>query len=142
MEHVLDQTATTYSHSTVRAMTGAEIKDVLEDVADNLFNTDPYYQQGGDMVRVGGMTYSLDVSKTIGHRVSNMRIGETLIDTTKTYKVAGWASVSEDTSGEPIWDLLARWLRAKGTVSVSSVNMPSISGVDFSSGVTSVCDER
>ena len=142
MEHVLDQTATTYSHSTVRAMTGAEIKDVLEDVADNLFNTDPYYQQGGDMVRVGGMTYSLDVSETIGQRVSNMRIGETLIDATKTYKVAGWASVSEDTSGEPIWDLLARWLRAKGTVSVSSVNMPSISGVDFSSDVTSMCDER
>ncbi len=142
MEHVLDQTATTYSHSTVRTMTGAEIKDVLEDVADNLFNADPYYQQGGDMVRVGGMTYSLDVSETIGHRVSNMRIGETLIDATKTYKVAGWASVSENASGEPIWDLLARWLRAKGTVSVSSVNMPSISGIDLSSGATSLCDDR
>ena len=123
-------------------MTGAEIKDVLEDVADNLFNADPYYQQGGDMVRVGGMTYSLDISETIGHRVSNMRIGETLIDATKAYKVAGWASVSENASGEPIWDLLARWLRAKGTVSVSSVNMPSISGIDLSSGATPLCDDR
>ena len=62
-EDLLDQTAITYPYVTVNELTGETIKTILEDVADNLFNPDPYYQQGGDMVRVGGMRYAIDPTR-------------------------------------------------------------------------------
>ncbi len=101
-------------------MTGETLKLILEDVADNLFNPDPYYQQGGDMVRVGGMGYTIDITKPQGERFSDMtllRTGER-IDPAKTYVVAGWASVNQGTEGPAIWDVVESYIRRKGTVSV------------------------
>ena len=91
MEHVLDQTAITYPYTTLTPMSGEMIKVVLEDVADNLFNPDPYYQQGGDMVRVGGLEYTINPAADSGNRISDMRLNGQLIDAGKNYKVAGWA---------------------------------------------------
>ncbi len=135
MEHLMDQTATTYSHSTLTAMTGATIKTVLEDVADNLFNPDPYYQQGGDMVRVGGMTYAIDPSAPMGSRISDMRLGGKLLDAGKTYKVAGWAPVAEGASGEPVWDVVAQWLRSEKVVKPRKLNTPRLVGVQGNPGI-------
>lgn len=139
MEALLEQTATTYSYSTLTEMTGESIKMILEDVADNIFNADPYYQQGGDMVRVGGMTYTIEPNALIGSRISDMRIADTLIDPNKTYKVAGWASVRADASGELVWDLVARWLKNKKIVLSKDPNIPRIRGVDGSLGMTANC---
>ena len=135
MEHLMDQTATTYSHSTLTAMTGATIKTVLEDVADNLFNPDPYYQQGGDMVRVGGMTYAIDPTAAMGSRISDMRLGGKLIDAGKTYKVAGWAPVAEGATGEPVWDVVAQWLRSEKVVKPRKLNTPRLLGVQGNPGI-------
>ena len=135
MEHLMDQTATTYSHSTLTAMTGATIKTVLEDVADNLFNADPYYQQGGDMVRVGGMTYAIDPAAPMGSRISDMRLGGKLLDADKTYKVAGWAPVAEGASGEPVWDVVAQWLRSEKTISPRKLNTPRLIGMQGNPGI-------
>jgi sulfur-oxidizing protein SoxB len=118
-------------------MTGEAIKGVLEDVADNLFNPDPYYQQGGDMVRVGGLHYTIDPLARMGQRISNMRLGEKLIEAHKSYKVAGWASVSEQSQGgsqEPIWDLMANYLRSLKTVDIKSLNSPNVLGVRDNQG--------
>jgi sulfur-oxidizing protein SoxB len=93
-------------------MTGGQIKDVLEDVCDNLFNADPYHQQGGDMVRVGGMAYTCAPAEAIGKRISELKLDNGRpIEAGKSYKVAGWASVNEQ-AGAPVWDVLARHLRA------------------------------
>lgn len=131
-EWLLDMTATTYSWATLTEMTGEMVKTVMEDVADNLFNPDPYYQQGGDMVRVGGLTYSFDPTESIGKRVSDMRLKGELIDPNKTYKVAGWAPVAEDaaTAGHPmVWDLVEQWLKARGgKVEAREPNMPKLLG--------------
>ena len=135
MEHLMDQTATTYSYSTVTDMSGSTIKSVMEDVADNLFNPDPYYQQGGDMVRVGGMTYSIDPNAQIGARIQDMRLNGKLIEANKSYKVAGWAPVSEGATGEPVWDVVADWLRAQKTVSPRKPNTPRIIGVEGNPGI-------
>jgi sulfur-oxidizing protein SoxB len=93
----------------------------MEDVADNLFNEDHYYQQGGDMVRVGGMGYRIDINKPIGERISNLTLLKTgeAIDASKTYVVAGWASVNEGTEGPPIWDVAENYIKSEGTVSVA-----------------------
>jgi sulfur-oxidizing protein SoxB len=92
----LDQTAITDPYTTVTNMSGEMIKTILEDVADNLFNPDPYYQQGGDMVRVGGMQYTIDPAQSAGNRITDMRLNGKAIEAGKTYKVAGWAPVSEE----------------------------------------------
>jgi S-sulfosulfanyl-L-cysteine sulfohydrolase len=128
-EHVMDQTATTYSYTTVNEMTGETIKTVLEDIADNLFNPDPYYQQGGDMVRVGGLQYTIDPLATQGKRVTDMRLGGKPIEANKNYKVAGWAPVSEaarDAKTEPVWDVVETWLKAKKRVTPRRLNQPRI----------------
>jgi S-sulfosulfanyl-L-cysteine sulfohydrolase len=128
-EHVMDQTATTYSYTTVTDMTGETIKTVLEDIADNLFNPDPYYQQGGDMVRVGGLQYTIDPLAAQGKRITDMRLGGAPIDATKTYKVAGWAPVSEaarDAKTEPVWDVVESWLKSKKRVTARKLNQPRI----------------
>lgn len=135
MENLMDQTATTYSHSTLTEMTGSMIKTVMEDVADNLFNPDPYYQQGGDMVRVGGMTYAIDPNAAMGSRVQDMRLNGVPIEATKKYKVAGWAPVAEGASGEPVWDVVATWLRSKKSVPSLPLNTPRIIGMDANPGM-------
>jgi sulfur-oxidizing protein SoxB len=138
MEHVLDQTAITYPYATLTDMSGEMIKAVLEDVAGNLFDPDPYFQQGGDMVRVGGLTYTLKPNAKQGSRIHDMRLGGQLIDAAKTYKVAGWAPVSEaarDTGGPPVWDLVAGWLRDKKRIAPRVLNTPRIEGLGANAGL-------
>ncbi|QWE17809.1 thiosulfohydrolase SoxB [Polynucleobacter corsicus] len=140
-ENLLDQTAITYPYTTVTNMTGETIKTILEDVADNLFNPDPYYQQGGDMVRVGGMQYTIDPVASAGKRISDMRLNGKDIDPSKTYKVAGWAPVSEDAKnvgGEPIWDVMERHLRDVKVVRAVKLNEPMIKGVKNNPGMVSL----
>jgi S-sulfosulfanyl-L-cysteine sulfohydrolase len=116
MEDVLSQTAITYPYTTLTEISGATIKGILEDVADNLFNPDPYRQQGGDMVRVGGMTYACRPHESMGRRISDMRLGEKPIEAGKTYKVAGWAPVGEGVQGEAIWEAVRTYLLASKVV--------------------------
>jgi len=139
MEHLLDQTAISYPWTTTTTMSGATIKTILEDVADNLFNPDPYYQQGGDMVRVGGLHYTIDPNAGAGQRISAMTLRGKNIDADKTYKVAGWAPVAEaarDAGGEPIWDLMSRYLKSIKTVKARKLNLPVIKGVAGNPGLT------
>ena len=140
-EHIMDQTAITYPWTTVTMMTGATIKSILEDVGDNLFNPDPYYQQGGDMVRVGGMTYTCVPNAKIGNRIQDMRLHGMPIEADKKYKVAGWAPVSEDAKkaaldrkAPPIWDVVETWFKDKPTVRAPIPNLPRLKGVDFNPG--------
>lgn len=137
MEHVLDQTAITYPWTTVTQMSGEMIKTVLEDVCDNLFNPDPYYQQGGDMVRVGGLQYTCNPAAKAGQRISNMMLHGRLLDPGKNYKVAGWAPVSEEAknAGEPVWELVARYLRDVRTLKPVELNMPKLIGADNNPGI-------
>ncbi|HNH36354.1 MAG TPA: thiosulfohydrolase SoxB, partial [Rhodocyclaceae bacterium] len=134
-EHLMDQTAITYPYSTLTEMTGEQIKTILEDVADNLFNPDPYYQQGGDMVRVGGMTYACVPNARIGGRVQDMRLHGKPMQADRRYKVAGWAPVAEGAQGEPIWEVVARWLRDRRTITPRRLNNPRLSGVDGNPGM-------
>ena len=134
-EHVMDQTAITYPQATLNEMSGAQIKAVLEDVCDNLFNPDPYLQQGGDMVRVGGLTYACEPGAKIGSRISDLRLGGRPLDADRRYKVAGWASIAEDAQGEPVWDLVSRWLRAKGRVPELKPSVPRLVGAAGNAGL-------
>ena len=131
-EWLLDMTATTYSYATVTQMSGETIKTVLEDVCDNLFNPDPYYQQGGDMVRVGGLQFSCDPTAAMGRRINDMRLRGKPIEAGKTYKVAGWAPVAEEASKQNlpmVWDLVEKWLKAQGgRVKARQLNAPAIKG--------------
>jgi len=134
-EHVMDQTAITYPYSTLTDMSGATIKDILEDVCDNLFNADPYKQQGGDMVRVGGMSYTCDPNAAMGKRIQDMRLGDKPVEANKTYKVAGWAPVAEGAKGEPIWDVVSTWLRDKKVVTPRRLNEPKLIGMGGNPGI-------
>jgi len=134
-EHVMDQTAITYPFTTRNEMSGVMIKTILEDVGDNLFNPDPYYQQGGDMVRVGGMTYACDPGAKMGTRISDMRLDGRPMEADKTYTVAGWAPVAEGAKGEPIWDVVAQYLRAAKTVKTPRLNLPRLLGVAGNRGI-------
>ena len=123
-EDIWNVTSMTYGKAYRTEMTGEFIHIILEDVADNLFNSDPYYQQGGDMVRIGGMSYRIDINKPQGSRITDMvllRTGEK-IDPAKTYVVAGWASVNENTEGPQIWDVVENYIRKQGSISVQSNN--------------------
>jgi sulfur-oxidizing protein SoxB len=128
-EHLMDQSAITYPQVTLNEMTGSAIKSVLEDVCDNLFNPDPYLQQGGDMVRVGGMTYACEPLAKIGSRISDLRIQGEPMEAGKRYKVAGWAPVAEGASGEPVWDLVERYLKDVKVVASRAPNVPRLLGV-------------
>jgi sulfur-oxidizing protein SoxB len=132
-EWLMDMTATTYSYATVSEMTGETIKTILEDVCDNLFNPDPYYQQGGDMVRVGGLEYVCRPNEKMGNRIGDMRLKGQLIDANKKYKVAGWAPVAEEAKSQnlkPVWEITEQWLKAKGgKVSSRKPNTPKLEGV-------------
>jgi len=137
-EHVMDQTAITYPYVTVNELAGETIKTILEDVADNLFNPDPYYQQGGDMVRVGGLQYSIDPNGKMGGRITSMTLSGKPLDATKKYKVAGWAPVSEEAranGGEAIWDVMARYLRAQKTIKPPVLNLPKVEGMSGNPGM-------
>jgi len=134
-EHLMDQTAITYPASTLVNMSGAQIKAVLEDVGDNLFNPDPYYQQGGDMVRVGGLSYTCNPNAKAGSRISDMRVGGKPLDAGKKYKVAGWAPVGEGATGEPIWDVVGKWLRDKKVVTPRKLNQPKLVGMEKNPGI-------
>ncbi len=134
-EDLMTQTAITYPSATVNNMTGARIKEVLEDVADNIFNEDPYYQQGGDMVRVGGLKYAIDPAKPIGSRITDMELDGKPLDANKEYPVAGWASVAQPLDAQPVWDVVANYLRNKKTVSVTELNTPVIKGVAGNPGL-------
>ncbi len=136
MERLLDQTAISYPAVTVNEFSGARIKAILEDVADNLFNPDPYYQQGGDMVRVGGLRYTCEPSAVSGQRISDLRLGDKPLDAARTYKVAGWASVAENVQGPAIWDVVAEYLRAHPTLAAPQLNMPLLRGVEGNPGLT------
>ena len=119
-EDIFGVTSMTYPNAYRTEMTGEFLHVVMEDVGDNLFNPDPYYQQGGDMVRVGGLGYRIDVSKPQGARITDMTLLKTgeAIDPAKSYVVAGWASVNEGTEGPPIWDVVENYIKRKGTVHV------------------------
>jgi len=138
MEHLMDQTAITYATTTLNHLTGEQIMVVLEDIADNLFHPDPYYQQGGDMVRVGGLQYTLDLNKLHGKRIQNVVVKGKPLDPGKKYKVAGWASVQPIETGTPVWDVVADYLRSKKTVSIQRPYTPKIKGVSGNPGYTAV----
>ena len=124
------QTAITYPDVYVEDMTGAQLKSVMEDVCDNLFNKDPYLQQGGDMVRIGDMDYACAPAADIGHRISDMTLDDgTPVEAGKTYRVAGWASVSVPQTGRPVWDVVAGYLRNHKTAKLAKVNKVKLKGV-------------
>ena len=135
-EHVMDQTAITYAKSTLNEMTGEMIHQLLEGIADNLFNSDPYYQMGGDMVRVGGLTYTIDPAAKIGRRISQLEISGKPLDSAKTYRVAGWASVNPQPDELPdIWDVVSEYLVDTRVVRDVALNLPRVKGVDRNPGV-------
>jgi len=117
-EALSNATAMTYPACYRMDMSGAQLKAILEDVADNIFHPDPYFQGGGDMVRIGGMGYTIDVSKPINSRISDMTFLKTgqPIDPSRNYKVAGWASINQATEGPPIWDVVEKHLSDVKTV--------------------------
>ena len=126
LEDVMAQTAITYPQSTVNELTGGQIKSVLEDIADNLFNPDPYLQQGGDMVRVAGLSYAIAPSARVGSRISDLRVRGTPMEASKRYKVAGWAPVAEGVKGEPVWDVALRYLRGLRTLPALKASEPRV----------------
>jgi S-sulfosulfanyl-L-cysteine sulfohydrolase len=134
-ELMMDQVAITYPSSTLNEMTGETIKTVLEDVCDNLFNPDPYYQQGGDMVRVGGLAYTCEPKAGAGKRISNMMLKGKPIEAGKTYKVAGWAPVAEGATGEPIWDVMEAYFKNHKTIAPRKLNAPKLVGMEGNPGM-------
>ena len=134
-EQLMNLTAITYPYSTLTEMSGETIKAVLEDVADNLFNPDPYYQQGGDMVRVGGLTYACAPEARMGSRISDLRLDGRPLDAAKKYKVAGWAPVAEGASGTPIWEVMESWLRDKKVIGARRPARPRLIGVAGNPGL-------
>ncbi|PZP62960.1 MAG: thiosulfohydrolase SoxB [Azospira oryzae] len=135
MERLMDQTAITYPYATLTELTGEQIKMILEDVCDNLFNPDPYLQQGGDMVRVGGLQYTCAPNETMGRRISQMTLKGKPLDPAKKYKVAGWAPVAEGATGEPIWEVVAQYLRDRKTIPAPKLNLPKLVGVKGNPGI-------
>jgi S-sulfosulfanyl-L-cysteine sulfohydrolase len=135
LESVMDWTAITYPATTLNDITGSMVKTILEDVCDNLFNPDPYYQQGGDMVRAGGLTYTCAPGEAMGKRISDMRLDGKLIEANKTYRVAGWAPVAEGVTGEPVWDVVTRYLRDHKSLPAPRLNMPRLVGVEGNPGI-------
>ncbi|MEQ1806826.1 MAG: thiosulfohydrolase SoxB [Burkholderiaceae bacterium] len=139
-ELMMDQLAITYPYTTLTEMTGQTIKTILEDVADNLFNPDPYYQQGGDMVRVGGLTYACAPGEKMGSRIGDMRLKGKPIEADKKYKVAGWAPVAEEAKAlpgvKPVWEHVETWLAGQGgRVTARKINTPRIVGVARNPGM-------
>ena len=143
-ELMMDQLAITYPYTTLTEMSGESIKGILEDVADNLFNPDPYYQQGGDMVRVGGMAYTCEPGQKMGQRISGMRLGGKPVEASRMYKVAGWAPVAEAArtapGSKPIWDVVETWLKSQagGRVKARKINTPTLLGMTGNQGIANL----
>ncbi|MFK8068976.1 MAG: thiosulfohydrolase SoxB [Gammaproteobacteria bacterium] len=136
MEHVMDQTCITYPETYTREMKGEQLKAILEDVCDNIFNLDPFYRQGGDMVRVGGMDYVCDPTEKFGKRITDMTLDNgKSIDANKTYKVAGWATVNSESPGAPIWDVVAEHLKSKDQLKIEKMNIPKLKNMDGNKGL-------
>jgi sulfur-oxidizing protein SoxB len=129
MEDLMAQTAITYPWTTVSELSGEAIKATLEDVADNLFNPDPYAQQGGDMVRVAGLTYSIDPDAPLGRRIDDLRIEGAPLAADRRYKVAGWAPVNDVEHGPPVWEVVSEYLRDQKVVRPRAAWMPRLRGV-------------
>jgi sulfur-oxidizing protein SoxB len=129
LEHLMDQTAITYPQCTLTDLTGERIKAILEDVCDNLFNPDPYLQQGGDMVRVAGLTFTCSPRAKMGDRISDLRFAGKPLDPSRAYRVAGWASVQENPVGEPVWEVVGKYLRDKKVIPPRRLNLPRLEGV-------------
>jgi sulfur-oxidizing protein SoxB len=128
-EDIYNATAISYPAAYRMSMSGARLKEVLEDVADNLFNPDPYYQQGGDMVRAGGLSYTIDITKPAGSRISELtQRGGKALEPGKDYTVAGWASVNEGTQGPPIWDVVMSYIQKKRVVAPSEAGQVRVVG--------------
>jgi sulfur-oxidizing protein SoxB len=143
MERVMDQTCITYPETYVRDMTGEQIKLILEDVCDNLFNPDPFYQQGGDMVRTGGMDYVCEPAAAAGERISEMTLDDgTPIEAGKSYRVAGWATVGSVAPGPPIWEVVAEYLRDAKVAKIERLNTPVLKGVENNLGITDYPRDR
>jgi len=134
-ERMMDQMALTYPATTLNEFTGAQIKEIMEDVADNIFNPDPYYQQGGDMVRVGGIQYTCDPKAPMGQRINNLTLKGKPMDADKKYKVAGWASVQEGVQGTPIWDVVSSYLKDKKVIKQIQINQPKLIGMEGNPGI-------
>ncbi|MCB8823494.1 thiosulfohydrolase SoxB [Microvirga rosea] len=130
-EDIYNATAMTYPAAYRMTMTGGRLKEILEDVADNLFNPDPYYQQGGDMVRAGGVSYTIDVAKPIGDRISDLKLLRTgqLLEQAKEYTVAGWASINENTEGPPVWDVVMNHVQKRKTVAPRETTHVRVQGI-------------
>jgi sulfur-oxidizing protein SoxB len=127
VEDVMAQTAITYPGITLRNLTGAEIKDALEDIADNLFHPDPYYRQGGDMVRTRGLSFTFAPSGATGRRITDLRVKGQLLEATKRYRVAAWAPVAQiDIPGVPVWEPIQDYLRSRKIIRIESVNTPQL----------------
>ena len=138
MDNVMDQTCITYPETYRREMKGSDLKAILEDVCDNLFNADPYYQQGGDMVRVGGLDYVCDPNQGFGKRITDMALDDgTKIEADKSYMVAGWATVGSQSPGRPIWEVVADYLRDQKTIKIKKLNTPKLVGVGGNPGLSS-----
>jgi len=136
MDNVMDQTCITYPETYRREMKGSEIKLILEDVADNLFNADPYYQQGGDMVRVGGLDYVCDPTAGMGKRIQEMTLDDgTKVEADKNYVVSGWATVGSKAPGRPIWEVVADYLRDQKTVKIKKLNTPKLKNMAGNPGI-------
>ncbi len=135
MEQLMDQVAITYPQTSLTNMKGEQIKTIMEDVCDNLFNADPYYQQGGDLVRVGGIQYSVTPNATIGNRIGDMVLRGKAVDPNKVYKVAGWAPVAEGAKGTPIWEVVAEYLRDVKVVKQVKLNHPKVIGMGNNPGM-------
>ena len=135
MEQLMDQTAITYAKSTLAEMTGTDIHALLEDIADNLFNPDPYYQMGGDMVRVGGLSYTIDPGAPMGQRISGLQFKNKPLDPNRRYRVAGWASVRPQPDQSPdIWQVVGDYLRDRKHIDQVAVNLPHVKGVTNNPG--------
>lgn len=138
MGDLLAETAITYPMVYTQKMKGAQIKAVMEDVCDNLFNANPYYQQGGDMIRVGGMNYTCAPAKTIGHRISEMLLDNgRQVEANKEYKVVSWASVSLPQTGKPVWEVVAENIRAHKQIRISNPNKVKVIGIAGNPGYVS-----
>ncbi|KAK3586181.1 hypothetical protein CHS0354_013131 [Potamilus streckersoni] len=138
-DYLMNMTAITYPQTTLSNLSGLQIKEILEDVADNIFNKNPYYQQGGDMVRVGGMTYKLEPGEDIGKRISGMMLNGKAIEADKTYKVAGWSPVAKQTSDNEkdyIWNVVERHILDLKTIDGFSPNYPELIGVKDNMGIS------
>jgi sulfur-oxidizing protein SoxB len=128
-EDIYNATAISYPAAYRMTMSGGRLKEVLEDVADNLFNPDPYYQQGGDMVRAGGLSYTIDVNKPAGSRISDLTLrGGKALEPGKDCVVAGWASVNEGTQGPPVWDVVMSYIQKKRVVAPSEAGQVRVVG--------------